>query len=407
MSRPSIPPSRLRPGDTLRVAATGLTVRPLRAVLSALGIAVGIAAMVAVVGISASSQEQVNQQLRALGTNLLTVSPGTAFAEDAQLPAESVGMVARMAAVDTVSAVGTVPATAVYRNQAIDENQTNGLAVSATRTDLLATVGGTVASGRWLDGALSEYPAVVLGAAASELLGITRTDGSVNVWLERAGDAGAGHWFTVVGILEPVPLAPELDSSALVGWPVAAEVLDFDGSPTTIYERSGEPDVAAVRALLPATVNPANPEEVAVSRPSDALAAQAAVDDTLTTLLLALGGVALLVGGIGVANTMVITVLERRSEIGLRRALGATRAHIRWQFLGESVLLAGMGGIGGALLGGAATAVFATSRGWPFALPLWLLGGAAAATVAVGALAGAYPATRAARMPPTTALATA
>ncbi|WP_129667672.1 ABC transporter permease [Phytoactinopolyspora endophytica] len=394
-------PSRMRARDTLRVAFSGLRTRPLRAVLSALGIAVGIAAMVAVVGISASSQEQVNQQLRELGTGLLTVSPGTSFrGGEAKLPENSVDMVARIDDVDAVSAVGVLGDANVYRNEAIDPGQTNALAVHAADTGLLDTVSGTVADGRWLDDALAEYPAVVLGSDAAELLGISHTDGSINVWL---GD----QWFTVVGILDPVPLAPELDMSAMVGWPVAAELLGFDGSPTTVYELSGENKVDDVRGLLPATVNPSNPEEVAVSRPSDALAAQAAVDETLTTLLLALGGVALLIGGIGVANTMVIAVLERRSEVGLRRALGATRPHIRRQFLGESVLLAGFGGIGGAALGGVVTAVFATSRDWQFALPLWVLAGAAGATVVVGALAGVYPAARAACMPPTAALAIA
>ncbi|TDC51785.1 ABC transporter permease [Jiangella ureilytica] len=393
-----VEPSRLRPRDVLRVAGSGLRARPLRAVLSALGIAVGIAAMVAVVGISASSREQVNQQLDALGTNLLTVAPGTTLrGETAALPADSVDMVARIGPVTTVSATGTVPDAAVYRTDRIDSGQTNGLAVLAARPDLLETVAGTVAGGRWLDDALGSFPAVVLGSTAAERLGVTRTDGSVAVSL-------GGEWFTVVGVLDPVPLAPELDSAALVGWPVAASLLDFDGSPTVLYERSAESQVDAVRSVLPATVNPENPEEVTVSRPSDALAAQAATDETLTTLLLALGGVALLVGGIGVANTMVIAVLERRSEIGLRRALGATRAHIRRQFLGESVLLAALGGVGGALLGGAVTAAFAASRGWPPALPSWVLAGAAGATIVVGALAGAYPAARAARMSPTAAL---
>ncbi|SEF18467.1 ABC transporter permease [Jiangella alba] len=389
--------SRLRPRDTVRVAFSGLRARPLRAVLSALGIAVGIAAMVAVVGISASSREQVNQQLDALGTNLLTVAPSQSFVSEAELPREAVDMVGRLDDVDSVSGVGTVPDAAVYRNDEIDPNQTNALAVSAARTDLLDTVSATMASGRWLDDVLSAFPVVVLGADTAELLGVSRTDGDVQVWL-------GGEWFTVAGVLDPVPLAPELDTSALIGWPVAESLLGFDGAPTTVYQRVAEGSVDDVRALLPATVDPAAPEEVAVSRPSDALAAQAATDETLTTLLLALGGVALLVGGIGVANTMVIAVLERRSEVGLRRALGATRAHIRRQFLGESVLLAALGGGGGALLGGAATAAFASSREWPFALPVWVLAGAAAATIVVGALAGAYPAARAARMPPTAAL---
>ncbi|AYY14149.1 ABC transporter permease [Actinobacteria bacterium YIM 96077] len=400
MSTDTPAPSRLRPRDTVRVAFSGLRARPLRAVLSALGIAVGIAAMVAVVGISASSQERVNQQLRELGTDMLTVSPGTSFTGEAKLPEGSVDMIDRIGAVNTSSAVGMLDDINVYRNDEIDPNHTNALAVTAARTDLLDTVSGSVASGRWLDDALADYPAVVLGSTAAERLGISRTDGSIEVWL---GD----QWFTVVGVLDPVPLAPELDSAAMIGWPIATDLFDFDGSPTTIYERSGEESVDEVAGLLPSTVNPSNPEEVEVSRPSDALAARAAVDETLSALLLALGGVALIVGGIGVANTMVIAVLERRSEVGLRRALGATRPHIRRQFLGESILLAGLGGVGGALLGGLVTAAFAANRGWQVAVPMWVLGGAAAATIVVGALAGAYPAARAARMPPTAALATA
>jgi putative ABC transport system permease protein len=392
-------PSRLRSRDALRVAATGLRARPLRAVLSALGIAVGIAAMVTVVGISASSRAQIEQQLRALGTNLLTVEPGqTLGGGTATLPTTSVDMVGRIAVVDNVTAVGAVDAK-VYRNDEIDPDETNAITTMAVRTDLLDTVGGQVRTGRWLDGALSTFPTVVLGTKTAERLGISQADATVSVWLGE-------HWFTVVGILEPVLLAPELDSAALIGWPVAAEMFDFDGSPTTIYERSPEDAVETVRTLLPATVNPENPQEVTVSRPSDALAAQAAADQTLTTLLLTLGGVALLVGGIGVANTMVIAVLERRSEIGLRRALGATRGHIRVQFLSESVLLAGLGGVGGAVLGAVVTAVFASTRDWPFALPPSVLGLAAGATVLVGAIAGAYPAARAARMSPTAALAT-
>ncbi|MGH9015203.1 MAG: ABC transporter permease [Acidimicrobiia bacterium] len=394
-------PSKLPPRDALRVAASGLRTRPLRVVLSALGIAVGIAAMVAVVGISASSRAEIDQQLEALGTNLLTVEPGQTLrtGEMAILPVQSVDMVARIGPVTSVSAVGAVDDAFVYRNDQIDEAKTNGITTMAARPDLLETVSGEVASGRWLDDALAASPTVVLGATSAERLGVSRTDASVAV---RLGE----EWFTVVGILSPAPLAPELDAAALVGWPIAEDLLGFDGAPTRLYERSPESQLDDVRAVLPATVNPENPEEVTVSRPSDALAAQTATDETLITLLLALGGVALLVGGIGVANTMVIAVLERRSEIGLRRALGATRGHVRVQFLGESVLLAALGGIGGAVLGAAVTAVFAATRDWPAALPAWVLALAAGATVVVGAIAGAYPATRAARMSPTAALAT-
>lgn len=223
--------------------------------------------------------------------------------------------------------------------------------------------------------------------------------------LRSASTDLGGHWFTVTGILDPVVLTPELDSAALVGWPAAESYLDFDGHPTTVYTRSAEDSVEAVRAVLAATANPPAPNEVEVSRPSDALAAQRATDDTFTALLLGLGGVALLVGGVGVANTMVISVLERRAEIGLRRSLGAARGQVRLQFLAESLLLSGLGGAGGVLLGITVTTGYAISQGWLTVVPAWVMLGGLGATLVIGALAGLYPAIRAARLAPTEALA--
>ena len=176
------------------------------------------------------------------------------------------------------------------------------------------------------------------------------------------------------------------------------------GGPGCDRTHTRDDAVTAVAAILAATANPQNPNEVNVSRPSDALAAKQATDTTLTALLLGLGAVALLVGGVGVANTMVISVLERRPEIGLRRALGATRGHIRTQFLAESLLLSALGGAGGALLGIAVTTGYAASQHWPAVVPLWATTGGLLATLLIGATAGLYPAWRAARMPPTDAL---
>ncbi|HEV8173802.1 MAG TPA: ABC transporter permease [Actinoplanes sp.] len=381
-------------GDVLRVAGVGLRARPLRAFLSALGIAIGIAAMTAVVGISSSSRADLDRALAALGTNLLTVSPGnTMFGDNATLPDESVRMISRIGPVRRVSATGTVPDTSVYRTDRIPAAQTGGLSVQAAQLSLLDTVSARIVSGTWLNAATARYPAVVLGAAAARRLGSVPA-----VWL-------GGRWFTVVGVLAPAPLAPELDSSVLVGWPAATTYLGFDGHPTTVYTRSLDSQVEAVRAVLAATANPENPNEVKVSRPSDALAAQRATDRTFTGLLLGLGAVALLVGGIGVANTMVISVLERRAEIGLRRSLGATRGQIRTQFVTESLLLSLLGGVGGVLGGLAVTALYAMTRTWPTVVPAWALIGGVGATVLIGAVAGLYPAIRAARLAPTDALA--
>jgi putative ABC transport system permease protein len=391
-------PSRLLPADVVRVGAAGLRTRPLRALLSALGIAIGIAAMVCVVGVASSSREGLDRQLAALGTNLLRVTPGqTLGGEQAHLPAEAIAMIGRIPPVTSVTATATLPGVHVFRTDLIPPNETGNMTVLAARTDLLGTVGANLASGAWLNEATARYPAVVLGANAAKRLGVAAASPDTRVWL---GD----QWFTVVGVLHPVPLAEELDFAALVGWPVAAAHLRFDGYPTTVYTRTRDDAVLAVKAVLAATANPESPNEVRVSRPSDALAAREATETALTALLLGLGAVALLVGGVGVANTMLISVLERRSEIGLRRSLGATRGHIRVQFLAESLLLSALGGLCGALLGVGVTAGYATYQHWPAVVPPWATAGGVLATLVVGACAGLYPAWRAARLSPTEAL---
>lgn len=394
-------PGRLSPPDVLRLAAYGLRASPLRVVLSALGIAIGIAAMVAVVGTSTSSRAQLNRLLDSLGTNLLTAGPGlTLSGEQATLPDQSVAMVSRVGSVESVTAIGQLPKAKVYRTNKIPAPQSGGIGTYAVHTDLLNTVGATVASGTWLNDATAQYPAVVLGARTAERLGIDAANGDIQVWLGE-------RWFTVVGILDPVPLAPELDLGALIGWQAAQRYVGFDGDITKLYIRTDPDAVEAVHGLLARTVNPAQPNEVDVSRPSDALAARAAANTTFTGLLLGLGAVALLVGGIGVANTMVISVLERRSEIGLRRSLGATRGHIRIQFLAESLLLSVLGGSTGILLGSGVTAVYATLQNWPTVVPSWVIAGGITAALIIGGVAGLYPAMRAARLAPTEALAAA
>ncbi|NUU23120.1 MAG: ABC transporter permease, partial [Streptomycetaceae bacterium] len=299
----------------------------MRVFMSALGIAIGISAMIAVVGISSSGRADLDRRLAELGTNMLTIAPGsTMTGGDAKLPPESAAMIARIGPVEKVAATGKLSSAKVYRNDRIPSGQSGGIAVLAAQLSVPDTVGATLADGIWFNAATEKYPGVVLGSSAAKRLGVAAAGPDVQVWL-------GGQRFTVLGILDPVPLAPELDGSALVGWTAAQTYLGFDAHPTTVYTRTAESAVDAVRAVLAATANPQAPNEVKVSRPSDALAAREATDEALTGLLLALGGVALLVGGVGVANTMVITVLERRAEIGLRRSLGATRGQIRLQFL--------------------------------------------------------------------------
>ncbi|MEU3424805.1 ABC transporter permease [Streptomyces gardneri] len=388
-------PSRLAARDVLRVGAVGLRARRARVVLSALGIAIGIATMVAVVGLSESSRADLMARLDRLGTNLLTAEAGKdAMGQEIKLPKNAVAMVERIGPVRHATATGDVDAR-VRRSDVVPEERTAGVTTQAAGTDLLAALGGEVAKGVWLDPARERLPVTVLGAVAADRLGVTRTGETIMMNDTRV---------VVVGILAPLELVPTLDRVALVGFPAAERWFGFDGHPSTVFERSTDASVEDVRAVLARTISPGDEGGVKVSRPSDALAAKAATDEGLTTLMLGLGAVALLVGGVGVANTMVISVLERRQEIGLRRSLGATRNAIRLQFLTESLLLSALGGVTGGLLGAAATYAFARVQGWTAVVPPWSLGGGLAATLLIGVIAGLYPAIRASRLHPTVAL---
>ncbi|MCL1593484.1 MAG: ABC transporter permease [Actinomycetia bacterium] len=398
--QPAIAPSRLAPADTLRAAGIGLRTRRLRSVLSALGIMIGIGAMVAVLGLSESSKSDLLAQLDRLGTNMLQVQAGTGIGlGPGTLPEDSTAMVSRVGPVDTVASVRDVPSARVFKNDFVPSGQTGGLSVLAADTNLMETLQGSMTAGIFLDEASPDYPVTVLGAVAAERLGIRTLDQPTRVWI-------GNEWFTVVGIMESLDLSPDLDRAALVSVQAAETYLEEDLVPTTLYVRTDPVSVDEVRGVMAATVNPENPDQVEVTRPSDALEAREAAESALTNLFLGLGAVALLVGGVGIANVMVISVLERRGEIGLRRALGATKRHISLQFLGESLLLASIGGIGGVLLGSLVTAGYAALQGWGVLIPTVAIVGGLVAALVIGAVAGLYPAMRAARVSPTDALRT-
>jgi putative ABC transport system permease protein len=396
--RDRIATARLPVSQLFGTALQGPRARRLRAALSALGIAIGIGAMVAVVGVSASAQANLLAEIDALGTNLLTVTPGQTFiGANEVLPETSVAMIGHMQQVDSDIAVYQVSSANVYRSPLVPRSETGGLGVDAIAGNLPEVLGTAMASGHFLDAVGDRYPEVLLGAQAASVLQITRAGGHVMVYL-------GSTWFTVVGILKPVLLDSSLDSDAYISLPVAERMFQVQPNPSEIYLRAEVNAVKQVSGLLAATADPQQPDGVQVSRPSDALEARAAAKGQFTTLLLGLGAVALLVGMIGIANIMVISVLERRGEIGLRRALGATKRHIWSQFLAESALLAVLGGIGGLLVGAGATALYAQARNEPFVIPLYALIAAPTAGLVIGTIAGLYPAMKAARLSPTEAL---
>jgi putative ABC transport system permease protein len=387
--------------DALSLGWLGVRGRPGRAIMSALGIALGIATLVLVTGIPASGQANLDRQLTALGADVL-VAQGAGFGDQpVSFPPAAAAMVRRIGPVEAASAIANLNVP-VLRTNLSDPNETAGITAFAATPDLLTAVHGTVVSGSFLTATTERFPTVVLGSSAANWLGITSVDPAhaPQIWI---GDA----WFTVVGILGPMPLTPELEPAVFVGWDGARSVLGFDGHTTVVYLRAAEPQIGAVRDVLPATLDPALPGLVSVSRPSDVLAAKRATQNTFSALFLGLAGVALTVGGIGVANTMIVSVLERRREIGLRRALGATRADIRGQFLTEAALLSLLGGAAGAAAGLLGTTGYSLARHWPPAVPIWSMAAGCTGAVIIGAVAGLYPAVRAAGLSPTEALATA
>jgi putative ABC transport system permease protein len=400
-SRPTAPAAaRLRPSDLAGLASVGLATRKLRATLSALGIAIGVAAIVAVLGLAASSAAGLNAEIARLGTNLLTVTNGqTLTGQTAELPEAAPGMIARLPGVTAVQDTGAVNGVSVYKSPLIPAIETNALSVGAATLGLPAVAGTSLAQGRFLNAGTARYPAAVLGAATAQRLGIDRIRPGMRIWV-------GGMWFYVTGILNKDTYAPEIDSAVLIGFPAAERYLHFDGHPSEIYVRTVGTQAATTRvdSLLGAQASPENPNQVTVSQPSAALTAQADAKGALDTLFLGLGVVALLVGAVGVANIMVISVLERRSEIGLRRALGASRGQIRAQFLAEAILLSLGGGAAGVILGAVATAAYAHAKGWAIVIPADAWAGGLAAALLIGALAGLLPAIRAARLSPTQAL---
>ena len=392
---------RLSIGDSIRTALIGPRSRKMRTALSALGVAVGIAALTAITGIAASNQAQLLAELDELGANMIMVQPG--YGPDSKpvaLPDTAAGMIERVKGVEQVGVLEKVPdGTGVYRNDLMPKSQGNGLTAYAASPEFLSSVEGSVAKGSWFDETDRSLPVTVLGAAAAARMGITET--GVRVWIGE-------RWYTVIGILDSAGLAESIDASAFLGDRWAAEHVSAKGDDTiaSIYVRMADGGTGEkVREAIARAANPGSPY-VQVTGLGDLAGARETADDSLSGLAVGLAAIALLVGGIGIANTMVVAVLERRGEIGLRRALGARPGQIAGQFVAEAIVLGGLGGIAGVVCGALAVVAYAAIQGQSATIPVLVLVGGPIVALAVGVIAGLYPAVSAARLSPTTALRT-
>ena len=388
---------RLKIKDLFFVALYGVRARRGRAALTSIGIGIGIAAIVAVTGISASGRADLLATLESLGTNLIKASPQAGFfGTQEKLPDGVVGMVERIGPVEEVTST-TQTDLIVRRSDFISEFEGGGISTIVTSPELLKVVGGNLIEGRFIQDGLSNIPVTVLGSVTASRLGINTLETPTKILI-------GNEWFGVVGILDELKIHPDLDRSVFIGYEVAKTLFDIDKEPTTIYVRANPTYIEDVVEVIAPSMNPENPDQVQVSRPSDALEAQEAADAAFTNLLLGLGSVALLVGGVAIANVMVMSVLERRMEIGVRRSIGATRKEIRYQFLLESIVLSGIGGLVGVVLGTGVTLGYTNYTDIVFSIPVSQVLGAILLALLIGAISGVYPAIKASKIQPAEAV---
>ena len=388
---------RLKIKDLFFVALYGVRARRGRAALTSIGIGIGIAAIVAVTGISASGRADLLATLESLGTNLIKASPQAGFfGTQEKLPDGVVGMVERIGPVEEVTST-TQTDLIVRRSDFISEFEGGGISTIVTSPELLQVVGGNLIEGRFIQDGLSNIPVTVLGSVTASRLGINTLDTPTKILI-------GNEWFGVVGIIDELKIHPDLDRSVFIGYGVAKTLFDIDKEPTTIYVRANPTYIEDVVEVIAPSMNPENPDQVQVSRPSDALEAQEAADAAFTNLLLGLGSVALLVGGVAIANVMVMSVLERRMEIGVRRSIGATRKEIRYQFLLESIVLSGIGGLVGVVLGTGVTLGYTNYTDIVFSIPVSQVLGEILLALLIGAISGVYPAIKASKIQPAEAV---
>jgi putative ABC transport system permease protein len=384
-------------GDLSQVALGGLLARKVRTLLLLLGPMIGVAAIVAAVGLTDSAKGDLKRKVAQLGTNLIAASAASSFGGDQPtLPSDAVQRALQVSTVDKVAAVVELSdITVTPYEEASEKYETVPVPVMAADLRLPSALEVPVISGRWLgpfdDEELTRAAVIGVGLASEieHLPGEART-----IELD-------GVRYGVVGVLGEVELDPTLDNAVFISFNAAEEdFLDDDVEPTKLFVRSTPGSEQETAEALRTAISLGGPQEVATEIKSEALELAAQSDRQLQLIVVSMGLLAIIVGGIGIANVMSISVIQRSTEIGIRRALGHTRRIIAGQFLLEALAVGFLGGVLGILLGAMAIAVGVAIAGWVFTLARWLPPAGIALAMVVSVLAGLYPAWRAARLEP-------
>lgn len=382
--------------DLLGVAWAGLAARRTRTLLIMLGPIVGVAAMVGAVGLTESAKGDLKATLSKLGTNLIVAKAGGTFGqqdpvfpEDAVDRARAVPTVTSAAATSELSGVIALPS-----EGSAEHFEAFPVPVQAADLALPSVLQVPVRSGRWLNetDVSAGTRAVVLGAGLAREYGVVPGE----IRTIRLDDIDYG----VVGVLGPVALDPSLDNAVFLTQWAAEHDFGTEGKPSRLYIRSEEGRTEETAAAIPTAISLGGPDEVSTEVPTDVLAASARADETLQQTALFAGLLALAVGGLGIANVMSISVIQRASEIGIRRAVGHTRSRIASQFLLEALFVGLLGGLAGAVVGVAVVHGISALAGWVVVvsygrIPIWM-----GLALAVSLAAGSAPSVKAARLEP-------
>lgn len=408
VSRTVLTSDRFSVQDLLVEASYGIGARPNRLIMTTLGTVLGIASLVVTIGFAQTAAGQISSQFDAVTATQIVIQPTTTRnangSEQAAgiLPWDAPDRVSRLAGVELAGLFAEVPlidipVTSVPVNDP-SAPQTVSPAVVATSPELLAAVRGHVVAGRYFDAGHDERAdrVVVLGVRAAEQLGINRVDRQPSIFIGEVS-------YTVIGIIDGVERHADLLDSVIV--PMNTARTNFAlAAPGELQVRITPGAGTLVARQAPLALAPNAPETFTVQAPSMASSLQDNIQADVNIVFLVLGVIALVAGGLGIANVTLLSVLERVGEIGLRRALGATRQDIARQFMVESVVIGLLGGLIGSALGVFAVVVVSVLQEWTPILDPAVAIGAAMLGALVGLGAGAYPASRASRIEPITAL---